>query len=81
LDKKEGRHVYIEEKYKPTDEIIWEKVIIPQWNYYWESFPQSGNISKRVIVFPIYNSTLLKQLIPNENDLKIALMIFWDLMI
>jgi hypothetical protein len=75
--KKEGRHVYIEEKYKPTDEIIWEKVIIPQWNYYWESFPQSGNISKRIIVFPVYNSTLLKQLIPNENDLKIALMIFW----
>jgi hypothetical protein len=65
------------EKYKPTDEIIWEKVIIPQWNYYWESFPQSGNISKRIIVFPIYNSTLLKQLIPHENDLKIALMIFW----
>ena len=74
---KEGRHVYIKEKYKPTDEIIWEKVIIPQWNYYWESFPHSGNISKRIIVFPIYNSTLLKQLIPNENDLKIALMIFW----
>jgi len=65
------------EKYKPTDEIIWEKVIIPQWNYYWESFPQSGNSSKRIIVFPVYNSTLLKQLIPNENDLKIALMIFW----
>jgi len=27
------------EYYKPTDEIIWEKVIIPQWKYYRDSFP------------------------------------------
>jgi hypothetical protein len=69
------------EYYKPTDKIIWEKVIIPQWKYYRDSFPQFGNVSKRMIVFPIYDSNLLKKWIPNEDDLKIALMTFWNVYI
>ncbi len=69
------------EYYKPTDKIIWEKVIIPQWKYYRDSFPQFGNVSKRIIVFPIYDSNLLKKWIPNEDDLKIALMFFWNVYI
>jgi hypothetical protein len=69
------------EYYKPTDKVIWEKVIIPQWKYYRDSFPQFGNVSKRIIVFPIYDSNLLKKWIPNEDDLKIALMFFWNVYI
>jgi len=69
------------EYYKPTDKIIWEKVIIPQWRYYRDSFPQFGNSSGRMIVFPIYDSNLLRKLIPNEDDLKIALMFFWNIYI
>ena len=69
------------EYYKPTDKIIWERVIIPQWRYYRDSFPQFGNVSKRTIVFPIYDSNLLRKLIPNEDDLKIALMFFWNIYI
>jgi hypothetical protein len=69
------------EYYKPTDKIIWEKVIIPQWKYYRDSFPQFGNVSKRIIVFPIYDSNLLRKWVPNEDDLKIALMVFWNVYI
>jgi hypothetical protein len=69
------------EYYKPTDKVIWEKVIIPQWKYYRDSFPQFGNVSKRIIVFPIYDSNLLRKWIPNEDDLKIALMFFWNVYI
>ncbi|ADI31263.1 hypothetical protein [Staphylothermus hellenicus] len=68
------------EHYKPTDKIIWEKVIIPQWKYYWNSTPQAGNLSKRICVFPWYNSTLLKEWISNKTDRKIALMYFWELL-
>jgi len=69
------------EYYKPTDKIIWEKVIIPQWRYYRDSFPQFGNVSGRMIYLPIFNSTLLRKLIPNEDDSKIALMFFWNIYI
>ncbi|MEM3406865.1 MAG: hypothetical protein QXY18_00225 [Nitrososphaerota archaeon] len=69
---------YFNEYYKPTDEIIWEKVIIPQWQYHWNSTPQAGNVSK-ICVLPWYNSALLKEWISNETDRKIALMYFWEL--
>jgi len=69
----------LSEYYKPTDSIIWDKVIIPQWEYYWNSTPQAGNVSKRITFFAWYNSTLLKELISNETDRKIALMYFWEL--
>jgi hypothetical protein len=48
------------EYYNPDNRTIWEKVIIPQWKYYRDSFPQFGNVSKRIIVFPIYDSSLLR---------------------
>ena len=70
-----------EEYYNPDNRTIWEKVIIPQWKYYRDSFPQFGNVSKRIIVFPIYDSSLLRKWIPNEDDLKIALMFFWNVYI
>jgi hypothetical protein len=69
------------EYYNPDNRTIWEKVIIPQWKYYRDSFPQFGNVSKRIIVFPIYDSSLLRKWIPNEDDLKIALMFFWNIYI
>ena len=69
----------LNEYYKPTDEAIWKKVIIPQWQYYWNSTPQAGNVSKRICVFPWYNSSLLKEWISNETDRKIALIYFWEL--
>lgn len=67
------------EHYEPTDKVIWETVIIPEWNYYWNSTPQAGNLSKRITVFPWYNSSLLKQWIANDTDRKIALMYFWKI--
>jgi len=70
-----------DEYYNPDNRTIWEKVIIPQWKYYRDSFPQFGNVSKRIIVFPIYNSSLLRKWIPNEDDLKNALMFFWNVYI
>ncbi|MEM5830506.1 MAG: hypothetical protein QW409_01115 [Candidatus Aenigmatarchaeota archaeon] len=63
----------------PTDEKIWNEVIIPQWKYYWESTPQAGNVSKRITIFPWYNSTLLRELISNETDIIIALIKLWEL--
>ncbi|MEM3385455.1 MAG: hypothetical protein QW134_09390 [Nitrososphaeria archaeon] len=67
-------------RYKPTDKVIWEEVIVPQWQYYWDSCKQSGNLSKRVCVFPWYNITLLKEQVSNSTDRKIALMYFWELL-
>ena len=58
-----------------------KKVIIPLAKYYIDSYPQFGNVSKRIIVFPIYDSSLLRKWIPNEDDLKIALMFFWNVYI
>jgi len=63
-----------------SDKAIWDKVIIPQWQYYWNSTPQAGNLSKRITVFPWYDSSLLKQQISNETDRKIALMYLWELL-
>ncbi|MCX8178189.1 MAG: hypothetical protein N3F10_07880, partial [Candidatus Bathyarchaeota archaeon] len=65
--------------FKPTDEVIWRDVIIPQWQYYWQSTPQAGNVSGRITIFPWYNSTLLKQQIANATDRKIALTYLWEL--
>ena len=62
----------------PTDEEIWEEIIIPQWRYYYDSAPQIGKIDK-ICIFPWYNSTLLEEKINNYTDRKIALMIFWKL--
>ncbi|MEM4141154.1 MAG: hypothetical protein QXG36_08620, partial [Nitrososphaeria archaeon] len=67
-------------RYKPTDKAIWEEVMMPQWQYYWDSCKQSGNLSKRVCVFPWYNITLLKEQVSNATDRKIALMYFWELL-
>jgi hypothetical protein len=64
---------------EPTNKTIWNKIIIPQWEYYWNSTPQAGNLSKRITVLPWYNSSLLKEWIPNNTDRKIALMYFWEL--
>lgn len=64
---------------KPTDEAVWNEIIIPQWQYYWSGAPQSGNASGRVCVLPWYNSTLLKQWLSNSTDRKIALMYLWEL--
>jgi hypothetical protein len=63
-----------------NNETIWNEIIIPQWKYYWDSSPQSGNLSKRICVFPWYNSSLLKEQISNDTDRKIALMYFWELL-
>ncbi|MEM2108147.1 MAG: hypothetical protein QXL10_02545 [Candidatus Bathyarchaeia archaeon] len=67
------------EIYKPTDEVIWQSVIIPQWQYYWQSTPQAGNVSGRLTVFPWYNPALMEKMIANETDRRIALMYFWEL--
>lgn len=62
----------------PYDASIWNQAIIPQWNWYWQSMPQSGNSSGRIIVCPVYNSTLLKEQIANSTDRKFAQMVFWE---
>ncbi|MEM3162436.1 MAG: hypothetical protein QW056_05565, partial [Candidatus Bathyarchaeia archaeon] len=67
------------ERYKPTDEVIWQTVIIPQWQYYWQSTPQAGNVSGRLTIFPWYNSTQIEKMIANATDRRIALMYFWEL--
>lgn len=59
------------EYYKPTDEIIWSKVIVRQWKLAYNLTPYA--------VFPWHNSTLLKEQIANETDRIIALMIRWEL--
>ncbi|MCX8184985.1 MAG: hypothetical protein RMI56_02200 [Sulfolobales archaeon] len=83
LDILEGlAHVWrrdMREYYKPNDEIIWKEVIIPYWNYFYTSTPQAGNISQRLTVFPWYNSSLLREMIADENDRIIALRLFWHI--
>ncbi|MCX8208193.1 MAG: hypothetical protein RMH84_03375 [Sulfolobales archaeon] len=83
LDILEGlAHVWrrdMREYYKPNDEVVWSEVIVLYWNYFYTSTPQAGNISKRLTVFPWYNSTLLREMIADENDRVIALRLFWHM--
>jgi hypothetical protein len=75
----EDGSIHNPENLTASDKIIWNKVIIPQWDYYWNSTPQAGNISKRVTVFPWYNSTLSKAWIPDKTNRTIALIYLWEL--
>jgi len=72
-------NVKIYHHYKPSDEYIWKEILIPHWEYYWSSSPQGGNVSKRITVFPWYDSNLMKNIIKNKNDRKIALMYLFEL--
>ena len=72
-------NVKIYHHYKPSDEYIWKEILIPHWEYYWSSSPQGGNVSKRITVFPWYDSNLMKKIIKNKNDRKIALMYLFEL--
>ncbi|MEM5875443.1 MAG: hypothetical protein QXX45_02635, partial [Candidatus Aenigmatarchaeota archaeon] len=66
------------EKHSLDSKEAWN-VIIQQWNYYWYSTPQAGNITQRITVFPWYDSKIQEEWIPNEIDRKIANFVFWQL--
>ncbi|MEM4833699.1 MAG: hypothetical protein QXT57_01065 [Thermosphaera sp.] len=66
------------EKHSLDSKEAWD-VIIQQWNYYWYSTPQAGNITQRITVFPWYDSKIQEEWIPNEIDRKIANLVFWQL--
>jgi len=66
------------EKHSLDSKEAWD-VIIQQWNYYWYSTPQAGNITQRITVFPWYDSKIQEEWIPNEIDRKIANFVFWQL--
>ncbi|MFH7880812.1 MAG: hypothetical protein QXI09_02270 [Candidatus Aenigmatarchaeota archaeon] len=66
------------EKHSLDSKEAWD-VIIQQWNYYWYSTPQAGNVTQRITVFPWYDSKIQEEWIPNEIDRKIANHVFWQL--
>ncbi|MEM1907573.1 MAG: hypothetical protein QW562_07040, partial [Thermosphaera sp.] len=66
------------EKHSLDSKEAWD-VIIQQWNYYWYSTPQAGNMTQRITVFPWYDSKIQEEWIPNEIDRKIANLVFWQL--
>jgi hypothetical protein len=55
----------------PDNVTVWTNPkwgIVPEFNYYWLSFPQAGNVSGRALLEPIYNSSLMKQTYPALVD-------------
>lgn len=79
LENPHGPGYYDNLTYHADDKVIWDKVIMPQWQYYWNSTPQAGNVSKRITVFPWYNSSLLKEWTPDRTNRTIALIYLWEL--
>jgi len=55
----------------PDNTTVWTNPkwgIIPEFNYYWLSFPQAGNVSGMALLEPIYDSNLMKQRYPSLMD-------------
>lgn len=79
FDDEYGPGFYDKRKYSPFDEAIWTGVIIPHWEYFWQSAPQNKNRVDRITVFPWYDSNLSRQYIADDVNRKVALLYFWDL--
>src|SRR5206468_2385981 len=59
------------------DNATVRKLIQDNWNYHWQAAPQEGNSSKRIAIFPWYDSVKMSQWFPNKLDRELIYRGMW----